>query len=498
MAFSNNPEQKTPVAYDIHGPDISKLSPAGISDVPEIERHWRELTGANENLANSLEKRYENPNWLKVSAAMLKPQLGGFAASLGSAADVIGENAEQQKAIAPTIARMRAETAAMSIPLSQQTEQQKRFKKYLANGKKDTSELAEIFNLAPNSSAATAIKAQLDAESSKAGTQATTTQTSIQGQEAAMKHPALVLPNDEMWKGTVADNNPQKSQSYLQNLNNARPKDIPDDKWNSMSISQKQDAIGKYGNDLVLQGLQEEGKSAQKAESGNNLLGDLSYLRELATDKKLAPIFSVANNGDLFSQYKAFLDKYPGNAQMAMDGLVNAMLQGIKNPDADTREKVDKLVKGIKRLELNTRGANANPTDALQYLNENASPNLLNSQAGFVSILDQMALTARRDIDRHNLRVKSDIPAREYWTDPKLERVYQERLRESAKNNSLSISPSWYERPLLSTESTQTKPVSNPKQSATPTTERPTTRVFNNITYYLQPDNSYSKTPPKP
>jgi len=33
----------------------------------------------------SLEDRYSNPNWFKVAAGFLKPQLGGFGASLGVA-----------------------------------------------------------------------------------------------------------------------------------------------------------------------------------------------------------------------------------------------------------------------------------------------------------------------------------------------------------------------------------------------------------------------------
>lgn len=73
-----------------------------------------------EDQIQSLHDRYANPNWFKVAAGFLKPQLGGFGASLGSAADAIGENVEQQRASEVPIAQMRSQLAMVKNQQDQQ------------------------------------------------------------------------------------------------------------------------------------------------------------------------------------------------------------------------------------------------------------------------------------------------------------------------------------------------------------------------------------------
>ena len=58
---------------------------------------------------DNLEKLYAQGNGYKVAAGFLKPQLGGFSASLGSAMDAAGDNLNQQKEAALPIAQMRAQ-----------------------------------------------------------------------------------------------------------------------------------------------------------------------------------------------------------------------------------------------------------------------------------------------------------------------------------------------------------------------------------------------------
>jgi len=87
-------------------PDMSKINYVGVTP-DEAEN----IQGVTEKYLQDLENRYAQPNWWKVAAGFAKPQLGGFMASLGSAADALGENIEQQRAIAPTISMMRAQLA---------------------------------------------------------------------------------------------------------------------------------------------------------------------------------------------------------------------------------------------------------------------------------------------------------------------------------------------------------------------------------------------------
>jgi len=74
-------------------------------DVPEEDTSRMAL----ESAMKSLQQRYENPNWFNVAAGFFKPQLGGFAASLGSASQALGENLEKQRENELPIAAMRAQ-----------------------------------------------------------------------------------------------------------------------------------------------------------------------------------------------------------------------------------------------------------------------------------------------------------------------------------------------------------------------------------------------------
>lgn len=426
--------------------DLSKINLAGYHDPEhhEIRDQIDEALDQSKKFADSLEERYKNPNWFKVAAGLAKPQLGGFMASLGSGAEALGDWQEQQRAVAPTIAKMRAETSRFGANLAQKNQQQHLFKQWQEGGGKDLKLAGQIYNLDETSPAAKAVKSVIDNANTQAGTQSTSTQTQVLGQQAVANNPYITLKEDPMWKGTIAAQTPEDAKNYLTKLNLAKPKDYPQDKWDAMGASEKQHAIANYGNNLSTQGLDQEQKSAVKAESANNLLGDLTYLRTLGSDKSLSPVFSAFNNGDLISMFRSYLDKNPGNANNAMEGMISAAMQNIKNPTPEIREKVDKLVKGIARLEVNLRGSNVNPTDAFQTLNSNASPSLANSQSGFVGILDQMGLQARHDINRHNRRIQSGIPNREIWSDPSIENQYRDEVEKLAKSNSLDTMPSWY------------------------------------------------------
>lgn len=115
-------ENKSPLAAvmaNVPTIDLSKVNPTGIGTNPEITAEYRNLMEAQKKYADELEQRYAQPNWFKVAAGFAKPQLGGFLASLGTASEAMGENVEQQRAITPTVAAMRAEIAKGNIALTQ-------------------------------------------------------------------------------------------------------------------------------------------------------------------------------------------------------------------------------------------------------------------------------------------------------------------------------------------------------------------------------------------
>ena len=75
------------------GLDMSKLPLYGQDDERMLE-----INQAQQEAIDALKKRYEKPNWFKVAAGFAKPQLGGFTASLGSAAEALGETEELRRA----------------------------------------------------------------------------------------------------------------------------------------------------------------------------------------------------------------------------------------------------------------------------------------------------------------------------------------------------------------------------------------------------------------
>jgi hypothetical protein len=115
------PKPTVPMMYNVETGNLLPKNVTGIGTDPDITKAYDENTQATEKLIKSLEERYANPNWFKVASGFLKPQLGGFFASLGSAGEALSENVEQQRAVAPTIEKMRADLATQRVGLSQKT-----------------------------------------------------------------------------------------------------------------------------------------------------------------------------------------------------------------------------------------------------------------------------------------------------------------------------------------------------------------------------------------
>lgn len=139
--------------------DPSKINPTGASqeDLTEYQRSLDEQI-------KSLEARYANPNWFKVAAGFAKPQLGGFLASFGSAAEALGENVEQQRAAALPIAQMRSQLAQSKILTGQNKSVAEMVAEYQASGKPLTPEfVAKVNAIAPDSPSAKSLVAQLAA-----------------------------------------------------------------------------------------------------------------------------------------------------------------------------------------------------------------------------------------------------------------------------------------------------------------------------------------------
>ncbi|CAB4122603.1 hypothetical protein UFOVP35_38 [uncultured Caudovirales phage] len=148
-------------------------------DPSSVEAYQKAL----QDSVTALEQRYAQPNWFNVAAGFLKPQLGGFAASLGSATQALGENVEKQREAQPQIAMMRAELGRSQMAMGNQKQAADALSQWQASGKPmDEGTYARIIALAPGSSAANAAKAAYEGEKTNVGLQTAKQQLSVSQQ----------------------------------------------------------------------------------------------------------------------------------------------------------------------------------------------------------------------------------------------------------------------------------------------------------------------------
>jgi len=97
---------------NIPGPEKFPFYGAKDEDVAEYQNSLQDAMKA-------LQQRYEQPNWFNVAAGLLKYQPGGFAASLGSAGEALGQNMEKQRESQLPIAQMRIQLAMSKAVMRQ-------------------------------------------------------------------------------------------------------------------------------------------------------------------------------------------------------------------------------------------------------------------------------------------------------------------------------------------------------------------------------------------
>lgn len=172
------------VTPQIYG-DPSKVNFAG-AEQADLDEYQKSL----EEQVKALEMRYQNPNWFKVAAGFLKPQLGGFSASLGSAAEALGENIEAGRAAQLPVAQMRAQLAASRIAMGQNKKVADMVAEYEASGKPLTPEfVAKMTSISPNAPATQSLQAQLKTQMEQQGLSTTQQGQALQRIQLARSMP---------------------------------------------------------------------------------------------------------------------------------------------------------------------------------------------------------------------------------------------------------------------------------------------------------------------
>lgn len=477
--------------------DPSKVNPTGASqeDLSEYQKSLEEQIA-------SLEQRYANPNWFKVAAGFLKPQLGGFAASLGSASDALGESVEQQRAAALPIAQMRSQLAQSKILTGQNKTQSDEFEAWRASGKPmDAATYSRIVSLNPDSPVSKA--AQKFYEGAKAGLDIT-----AGAAEVGSKYPQLAGSLNDL---TMFQMRPDVSPAVIQAkraeydklLEASRPPQMDPAQWNAMGTYEKQAAVDKYGRQQIEAGMGAEAAMQQQASQAPNRLSLLGSIRDLALGVGLGD--TKTQDGKTVSgrdQMAALLNYFGGNnpmevmARAAADGKLGDKLADIDvyarqhALSPESRDHFQKLAKLLAENQVVLRNGAVNPTNQYSALQQAGSPNLGNTQTALVSLVDLMGHGEKHSIDKYRYVLDKKVPYRQLDVDPdylQKQQEYAVEHRRIATSNPILKTPSWY-NPASGSKQSEEPPRSS--SSGTPR-ERPNERTIGGKTYVRQADGSW-------
>ena len=435
------------------GGGLAKINPAELP-IDKIQQY----KDIQQEGIEALQKRYQEPNWFKVAAGFAKPQLGGFLASAGSAAEALGENTELKRAQELPIAKMKSEIALADIMLGQKQDQNKVYQDWRKSGKpmdKDTyTRIMSLGEKTDVASAATkyyeAAKAQLD--------------IGITANQAMGKDPMLQL--DEYVKFVANPNaDPkqveEKKNAYLASLDAAKPPQMDQAQWNTMSRYEKMDASTAYAQSQREAGMGVEEKMRQQANTAPERLGLLRSIRDLSLGAgipdKTTPEGKVVSGQE---QMGALLNKFGGNnpmevfARAAADGKLGETLKDIDvyarqmGMSEEAKNKFQVLVKLLAENQVTLRGSSLNPTDAFGQLQTMASPNIGNSQAALVTLVDLLGHAEKHAQERYSYAKDKRLPYGALERDigyNDLRTEYAKKHAEIATSNPLMKAPKWYD-----------------------------------------------------
>ncbi len=484
--------ERKPQDYSFAG-GLGNINPA---EMPEeaITKYRSTL----DEQVKALEKRYEEPNYWKVAAGFAKPQLGGFLASLGSAAEAMGENVEQQREQQLPIAQMKVQMEQANMLLGQKQQQNKIYQDWLAkntgpDGKvapMDASTYSRITSLGADTPVAKAASAYYEGAEKGLG-------INVAATKAMGTDPMLQL--DDFAKFQLNPNaDPKKveakQEEFGKAVDAARPPQTDPAQWAAMSRYDKMEAAANYAREQREKGVTTEEIMRQQANTAPERLGLLRSIRDLTLGVGLAD--SKTPEGKTITgqeQIGALLNKFGGNnpmevfARAAADGKLGDTLQGIDNyarqigMSEQAKNKFQVLVKLLAENQVSLRNSALNPTNAFGELQQTASPNIGNSQAALVTLVDLMGHAEKNAQERYNYAKDKKLPYGQLERDMgynELRTEYARKHAEIATGNPLMKAPEWYSP---SAGNVNAKPEAKPQGNAPASgssKERPSERVI--------------------
>ena len=450
--------------------DMSNLNLAGVNTDKAITDQWGQMMQANEDYAKALEERYANPNWGKVSAALLKPQLGGFAASMGSAFGQLGEQTEQQRAVAPTIAQIRAQTSAMGVGL-----QQRKTANELLNER-----IKKPGGLTPED---VAFIAQYDKEIGRLAQEKFTNQRATFADFAEAIRTAktkadlyAAFPKDfvdanydyvkSMIPGTPASGGATPSSSAGSSNKPPLGYQGTAEEWARLPLNEQLKITSQ------LQGAQTESDRARIenlskfAESSQRAVGVQESLYELSGKPGMEKVLGLFENGDPIGLAGKLAESgtFPKVIETARENLIRS------GASKETINDFNTLTSLIQQNINLIRSTQANPTNYLTHIDELSGPSIKDPQDAFRRKVALMLHDSQYHVDQYknyNKARKAGVSADDFLISPQNEEFQREhnRLKTQIATNPAPITLSELKKQYKQIE---------PKVEVRPTASAPT------------------------
>ena len=425
---------------------LTAINPAGWQD-----EDYNNYDAQIQKLKTDLQNRYKNPNWFDVAAGFAKPQLGGFLASLGSASEAMGRNVEQERAQALPIAQLELESFRIKAMQKQAIEAQATLDKALKEGRVvNPTEMAKVIKLVGKDHPIA--QAALENSQTKLAQQRGEIEVGDFTQrqlDAINKNPLLKFVQDAPGKvGQVSAVSPEVAQQTEANLDKVLLKTNTPEAVKGMSFIQKQNEVAGIVEANSRRSMTQKDRDADAAMNSSNRLADLNEARYLATRPGMDKLFGLFNSGDGLNLLKALANASGDKYAQASSAIQDYIFSNFANDNPKLRQEADQLMKLVNKLSLDTRNASTNPTNLVQEMATNVNPDFRQSHKGFLSILDQLGFEDKFNIDKSNLRNKTEgMDANSILSNDEFRQMQARYKRERSQHSTLDPTqhmPSWY------------------------------------------------------
>lgn len=489
-------------------PEVGMIkNPTGIGSIPEVTAAQEKYTQSIKDMADKLEARYAKPNYFKIASGFLKPQLGGFSASLGSASEAMAEQEELQRAIAPTVAQMRSQIALNEYGLAQGTAASKIAERAAKEGRiPNPTEAAAIAGLTQGPGAVPAAgQASSTAQFNQLiqALQSGATQTDLYAKFPKTfvdtylpmilnMYPHLKPPAgtpSSLLGGTLQGGAPSTQGPAVAGVPTELMKDLP--------LAQQLEAQTQN-----VQAMQSERDKLQttlstQASTATPIFEAATNLYKVASNPDLAAAFGVFEKGDPMGGLGKALE-----SQSVSNVLANMRDQIIAARLGRDREKralsdLQSMQGALAELKVQMNNGVLNPTDFRTVAEGESIPGIRNTQDAFLRGVARIGSTA---LTRYETKAAfdraledKDFNVRNWTSSP-----YFREVQENAKKRTQSViaNRASQELPLFmrSGLDASIKPSQGKqeKPSGTPSS-RPNERVIGGKTYVRQPDGSYKE-----